>query len=353
MTAHPSTTMNNDHTMLTLKQIDSIPQGLLELESIKEIDQILSQPTLLHLEGKEKQPLFVSVLLHANEDTGFFAIQRLLRKYQHHELPRSVSIFFGNIKATRDGVRRLAGQPDYNRVWPGTEHPECEETRIMQAVVDEMAKRQPFASIDVHNNTGKNPHYGCINTLAPEFLHLSALFSRTVVFFETPKGVQSMAMAALCPAVTIECGQPHQPYSVEHATDYLDTVLHLSQINADPVNPHDVDVFQTVALVKVPKEVSFSFTDTEVDILFDQQLDKMNFSELTGQTVFASVKKGSQVNLEAWDDHEQNVSDDYFVNNGKNIVLTKAVMPAMLTLVEEIIRQDCLCYLMKRLALPT
>lgn len=349
MTAHPPTTMTNDHALLTLHQTNHIPEGLLELESITDIDQILTQPTLLHLEGKEKQPLFVSVLLHANEDTGFFAIQRLLRKYQDHELPRSLSIFFGNIKATREGVRRLEGQPDYNRVWPGTEHPECEETRLMQTVVDEMAKRKPFASIDVHNNTGKNPHYGCINHLNPEFLHLSALFSRTVVFFETPKGVQSMAMAELCPSVTVECGQPHQPYSVEHATDYLDTVLHLSHINADPVNPHDVDVYQTVALVNVPKDTSFSFTDTRVDILFDQQLDKMNFSELTGETVFAKVQEGSTVNLEAWDDHEQNVSEDYFVNDGKNIVLTKAVMPAMLTLVEEIIRQDCLCYLMKRL----
>lgn len=335
--------------MLTLNQIDQIPEGLLELQSIREIDQILDQPTLIHLEGAKKQPLFISTLLHANEDTGFFALQRLLKKYQDRELPRSVSIFLGNIKATSQGLRRLEGQPDYNRVWPGGDYPECEETRLMQAVVDEMRQREPFASIDVHNNTGKNPHYGCINVLKPEFMHLSQMFSRTVVFFETPKGVQSMAMAELCPAVTLECGQPHMEHGVEHVVDYLDTVLHLQQIKSEPVNPHDVDVYQTVARVTVPESLSFSFSDTSADILFDQQLDKMNFSELSGETVFAEVQTHSLANLEAWDDHEKDVSDEFFINRDRQIVLTKPVMPAMLTLVEDIIRQDCLCYLMKRL----
>ena len=53
--------------------------------------------------------------------------------------------------------------------------------------------------------------------------------------------------------------------------------------------------------------------------------------------------------LEVWDDHEQAVSNTYFSNKNNQMVLSKPVMPAMLTLDEEIIRQDCLCYLMKRL----
>ena len=253
--------------MLKLNIIHELPDGLLQLASAKEIQQVFQQPTLLHLQGKQKQPLFVSVLLHANEDTGFLAILELLKKYQDKELPRSLSIFFGNIEASKEGVRRLEGQPDYNRVWPGSEHPECDETRLMQDVVDEMARLSPFASIDVHNNTGKNPHYGCINSLDNQFLQLASLFSRIIVFFETPKGVQSMAMAKLCPAVTLECGQPHLPHGIEHATDYLDTVLHLEQIKSDPLPEKDIDVFQTVARVTVPKSCSFSFTEPTADIL--------------------------------------------------------------------------------------
>jgi len=335
--------------MLKLNIIHELPDGLLELASVKEIHQVFEQPTLLHLQGKLKQPLFVSVLLHANEDTGFLAVQELLKKYQDKELPRSLSIFFGNIKASKEGVRRLQGQPDYNRVWPGTEHPECDETRLMQDVVDEMARLSPFASIDVHNNTGKNPHYGCINSLGNDFLQLAALFSRIIVFFETPKGVQSMAMAKLCPAVTLECGQPHQPHGIEHATDYLDTVLHLEQIKSDPLPEKDIDVFQTVARVTVPKSCSFSFTEPTADILFDSNLDRLNFSELTEETVFGKIQNANRACLEVWDDHEQPVSNTYFSNKNNQMVLSKPVMPAMLTLDEEIIRQDCLCYLMQRL----
>ena len=335
--------------MLKLNIIHELPYGLLQLASAKEIQQVFQLPTLLHLQGKQKQPLFVSVLLHANEDTGFLAILELLKKYQDKELPRSLSIFFGNIEASKEGVRRLEGQPDYNRVWPGSEHPECDETRLMQDVVDEMARLSPFASIDVHNNTGKNPHYGCINSLNNQFLQLASLFSRIIVFFETPKGVQSMAMAKLCPAVTLECGQPHLPHGIKHATDYLDTVLHLEQIKSDPLPEKDIDVFQTVARVTVPKSCSFSFTEPSADILFDSNLDRLNFSELTEETVFGKIQNTDRACLEVWDDHEQAVSNTYFSNKNNQMVLSKPVMPAMLTLDEEIIRQDCLCYLMKRL----
>ncbi len=337
--------------MLKLNIIHEVPDGLLELASAKELQQVFEQPTLLHLQGKQKRPLFICVLLHANEDTGFLAVQKLLKKYKDKELPRSLSIFFGNIKASKEGLRRLQGQPDYNRVWPGTEHPECDETRLMQAIVDEMARLSPFASIDVHNNTGKNPHYGCINSLDNEFLQLAALFSRIIVFFETPKGVQSMAMAKLCPAVTLECGQPHQPHGIEHATDYLDTVLHLEEIKSTPLAHKDIDVFQTVARVTVPKSCSFSFTEPTADILFDTNLDRLNFSELTEETVFGKIQNADRACLEVWDDHEQAVSNTYFSNKNNQMVLSKPVMPAMLTLDEKIIRQDCLCYLMKRLEL--
>ena len=64
--------------MLKLNIINELPDGLLELAGSKNIQQIFDQPTLLNLQGKQQNPLFISVLLHANEDTGFLAIQKLL-----------------------------------------------------------------------------------------------------------------------------------------------------------------------------------------------------------------------------------------------------------------------------------
>jgi len=336
-------------TMTTLKQIDEIPDGLLTLTDITDIWKVVPEPTLLHLEGRRKNPLFVSVLLHGNEDTGFLALQKLLKKYRDRPLPRSISIFFGNIEAARKGVRRLDGQPDYNRVWPGTRLPESDETRLMRQVVDVMATRHPFASIDMHNNTGKNPHYGCINYLDHRFEQLAVLFSHIVVFFQTPKGVQSMAMARLCPSITVECGKPHEPHGVQHAFDFLDTVLHLEEIPNEPLPPHEIDIFHTVARVTVPEAVSFSFGEKPADIVFSSELDSLNFSELPIGTEIARVRPGSHAMLQAWDEEGNDVSAEFFAVVNDRIVLTEPVMPSMLTLDARIIRQDCLCYLMERI----
>lgn len=352
--------------MLQLNQINSIPPGLLELQDITELHQIIPQPTLLHLQGDNEQPLFVSVLLHANEPTGFFAIQSLLKKYQQHAMPRSLIIFFGNISACQAGVRRLPDQPDYNRVWPGGDHPESPETQLMQQVVDIVAEKKPFASIDIHNNTGKNPHYGCINKLGSEFLQMAALFSRTVVYFESPKGVQSMAMAELCPAITLECGKPDEPHGVEHAADYVDTIFHLEQFNKKPVTEHDVTVYQTVARVVVPDTIEFDFkaeppisesVEAQVirsghDICFEANFDKLNFSALQPGHVFGQVQKSSgPIPITALDDDSTDVTTCYFSITNDRLTLNKTVMPAMITLDKRVIRQDCLCYLMEPLEL--
>ncbi len=335
--------------MLTLQQRDSVPAGLEDLDDIAAIHRLVPEPTLIHLEGEKKQPLFVSVLLHGNEDTGFFALQKVLQKYRDRPLPRSLSIFIGNIEAARQGLRRLDGQPDYNRVWPGTDHPECDETRLMQQVVDAVAARKPFASIDMHNNTGKNPHYGCINYLDNRFQQLAVLFSRTVVYFQTPRGVQSMAMAQYCPAITVECGKPHLPHGVAHAFDFLDTVLHLEVIQDEPVHHQDIDIFHTVARVTIPDEVSFSFGDNGADIIFDPAIDNLNFSELPIGAELARVRAGSKATLQVWNDEGEEVGAEYLARVEDKIVLTTPVMPSMLTLDKKVIRQDCLCYLMERI----
>jgi len=341
--------------MLKLQELTSIPNGLLELEKVSDLYKIIPQPSLIHLQGERKKPLFVSVLLHANEDTGFFAIQELLKRYKDKPLPRSLSIFFGNIEASKKGVRHLDNQPDYNRVWPGSDYPECAETRLMQEVVNSMAERKPFASIDIHNNTGRNPHYSCINQLDAKSLHLASLFSRIVVFFETPKGVQSMAMSKLCPAVTLECGQPHLAHGVEHAVDFVETILHLEAIESHDTHKPDVEIYHTVARVMIPEENSFSFTANnnlekdQSDIIFAADIDRINFTQLPAKTVIGKIRPQSNARLIALDDNENDVSNDYFTIEGDNLMLSKSLMPAMLTLNKKIVRQDCLCYLMENI----
>lgn len=325
-----------------------LPEGLLYLPA-QRLHERLPGPALIHLPGRREQPLFVSVLLHGNEDTGWQAAQAVLRKYAQSGLPRALSLFIGNLEAARQGLRRLDGQPDYNRVWPGTGETASPESRMMQQVADDLARRQVFASVDVHNNTGLNPHYGCVNELANPFLHLATLFSRTVVYFVRPLGVQSAAFARLCPSVTVECGKAGSAGSVEHAANYLEACLHLSGFPLHPVPPQDVDLFHTVATVKVPEALSFGFGGQGLDIDFVPDLDHLNFRELERGALLGRTRPGGQACLLAMDENGQDVGTRLFDCSGGQIRLKKPLMPAMLTLDEQVIRQDCLCYLMERL----
>ena len=336
--------------MTQIKQVDILPQELLT-STVESLHSLVPNPTLFHLEGKRKAPLFISVLLHGNETTGFLALQKLLIKYSQQDLPRSLSFFLGNTEAASQNVRRLATQPDYNRVWPGTELNNCKESQVCQEIVDIMQHKNIFASIDVHNNTGLNPQYACINKLDNQFLQLANLFGRLVVYFTRPKGVQSAAFAEICPAVTLECGKPGQQHGVDHAFDYLNSCLHLSELANHPTLPQDIDIFHTVAQVKINSNINFSFNNQQTDLLLSTDLERMNFNETAKGTIIGEVFNNQQLPLTAKDENGKIVTNQFFSIIDNNLQLTKSTMPSMLTLDEQVIKQDCLCYLMERISL--
>lgn len=333
--------------MIEFKEIFETPTKLLEISSLNQVFEVFDVPTILHLEGRRKERVFICAFLHGNEDAGLFAVQKLLRKYQNSELPRSVSIFFGNVAAARFGLRLLDNQCDYNRVWPSTLLPDCAEKSMMAAITEKMAQGPLFASIDIHNNTGKNPHYACVNVLSFRSLQLARLFSNKIVYFQNPKGVQSMAFAKFCPSVALECGKTGNETGAHHAFEFIDAVLHSSEIPNHALKPHEAGVFQTVARVQIPKGISFGFDHCGHDIELFRIIEQYNFSELIEGAKFANARNG--INFDAFDDDGNNVADGYFENVCGEIRLKSPMMPAMLTLDEKVIEQDCLCYLMRKI----
>jgi succinylglutamate desuccinylase len=340
----------NDLHRPKLEVMHELPRGFLDA-TCDNLHKVLAGPTLIHLSGKRPEPLFVSILLHGNEDVGLLAVQKLLHKYQKQSFPRSLSIFVGNVAAARDGARRMDDQPDYNRIWPGTELPPTPEHAIMAEVVEQMRARHVFASIDLHNNTGINPHYACINRVAHRFLQMASLFSRTVVFFQRPRGVQAMAFAELCPAVTCECGKVGDASGADHAMEYIEACLHLAGIPEHPVHANDVHVFHTVATVKVPADVDFDFGEMTKSLSFADDIDLCNFQELPAGTILAH-RSNDTARLEVWDEHGHEADEDFLDITDNEIRLRRSFMPAMLTRNVQVIRQDCLCYLMERFPLP-
>jgi len=340
--------------MLTIRQ--DIPEGLLDLQSY-ELYKKLDGPTLFRLPGRRTQPIFISVLLHGNEPVGWNAIRHILY-HQKSELPRALFLFVGNVEAARYQQRHLEYQPDFNRIWPAandsTVKMDCSlpEVAMAKQIYQIMTDSNLFASIDVHNNTGLNPHYACVNKLEAEFLHLATLFDRTVIYFTRPEGVQSLAFSKLTPSVTLECGQPDNPQGVAHAIEYLTACLQLSEIPTHPVAKHDIELFHTVAVVRVAPGVEVGFKDDGFDLRLIDNIDHLNFRELPSNTVIGWQKNHHVLALRTDNEQDQEVSSDYFHLDGNALKISRAVMPSMLTRNTQVIHQDCLCYLMERLSLP-
>src|SRR5690554_4270292 len=88
--------------------LDHLPAGLLDRSS-SQLHEVLTGPTLIHLPGQRLQPLFVSVLQHGNEISGWDAVRRLLKgRYARDPLPRSLVLFSANVRVAARNRRHLA-----------------------------------------------------------------------------------------------------------------------------------------------------------------------------------------------------------------------------------------------------
>lgn len=330
-----------------LNEMNHIPDALLTANA-EELSEILKAPTLFHLDGIKPQPLFICTLLHGNETTGFYAIQRLLNKYREQPLPRAISLFIGNVAAAKENQRHLETQDDYNRIWPGSYHSDSAEKDMMQIVTNIMQKRKPFASIDIHNNTGKNPHYGCINILNPHGLVLASKFSDIAVYFTSPKGVQSSAFSDFCPAIVLECGQSSEKAGEDHALNYLETILELDELISQENN---LKLYHTIARVTVLKTVTIgdSINDVSSDIVLNEQLEDKNFHQLKPGTVFATINSTKEKQIVVSSESNEDITNEYTEKINNKLVLKKPVTLSMYTTNEKAIRQDCVCYFMEEL----
>lgn len=334
--------------MTMLQVYETLPQGLLDCEATT-LHTVLPGPSLIHLQGERPEPLFISVLLHGNETTGWLALRSVLREYAGRNLPRSLSLFIGNVHAAAKGVRHLPEQPDYNRIWKAQGH--HAEGVMVRQVLEHMRERKVFASIDIHNNTGRNPHYACVNRLAMPFFQLATLFSRTVVYFLKPDSVQSMAFAELCPAVTVECGKVAEASGEQHAREFILNALALERFSEDGVDAHSLDVFHTVAVVKLKEGMSIGVEQADVDLDLLPEVEQYNFLEIQAGTPLARVHHDRVLPLVAENEFGADVSARYFDVHDGYVRNTVPLMPSMMTLDVDVVRQDCLCYVMERLDL--
>lgn len=320
-----------------------LPEGFLQVES-REIHRICPRPSLIHIPGVRQPALFVSILLHGNEDAGLLAIQELFRQLHGKRLPRAMKLFVGNVEACRLGVRFTSRQVDFNRAWPGTDLPPSDTQQMLAQVLRRVTEEPLFASIDIHNNTGRNPLYSCICSLDNKHIRLATLFSDKIVHFTRPKGVQTQAFSDVCPSVTIECGQIGDIQGAHAAASFLRRCLESEQIGS--ATHAQADVYESVARVLLKPEGNVGF-ESDNEFMIREDIDLLNFRSLQPGETIGLLSTALSRCLQVIDAAGQDVTDSYLDVHAGSVRFKQAVMPAMLTRDIRVMRQDCLGYLMQ------
>lgn len=335
--------------MQELRQVEGLPPGLLDAEA-HQLADLLGGPTLLRikrgvpralsrresaLSASVCAPIFVSVLLHGNETSGWDGLRRLLRA--HPVVQRDLLVFIGNVQAAAVGLRKLPKQADFNRIWRPASGVAAELLGCIGA--------QPLrAVVDLHNNTGKTPHYAVLTDLSQASLGLARLFADIGVYLEEPASVLTRAFAGRAPCVALELGQVGDPQATHRAAGFLAALLALDEL---PQGAGNLRLHRTLARVHPPPNAAFGFAGEpteDLDLVLDGGLEASNFRPLPAGTAFGVARNGARLRVR--DNNSQDVTDRFLEVRAGRILATRTLIPAMFTSDVDMVRQDCLCYLM-------
>ena len=312
---------------MRLNIANALPDSLAEVPAGALADE-LGGPTLFDLRKGDHQPLFVSVLAHGNEVSGWDAVRGLLDGFRE----TSTLLFLGNLEAARHAVRVLPGRVDFNRVWEGGD---TTEAAVAAEVTARVRAAHPYLALDIHNNTGRNPPYSVICRTDRNTLGFANAFAERALLANQPDGFQTRRFARFCTAVTVEVGTPDDPDSTARTRDFLSRLLagnpQPSENARAPGGPGKLSLFETVARVTV----------TECTVI-EPAMQRFNFRPAPAGT---ALTRGGMLNAQAADGSD--VGNRYFAPDNEAAVLIRPTTLAMYTGDLESARRDCLCYFLE------
>ena len=99
-------------------------------------------------------------------------------------------------------------------------------------------------------------------------------------------------------------------------------------------------------MLNIPDHISFAFDrDADADLLFEPDFEDRNFTLFDPHQVFGHTRVARP--LAITDEQGLDITDDTVRIDDGCIFLNYTMMPAMITRNREVVRQDCLCYLLQ------
>lgn len=331
---------------MQLQILDELPDKFFDLPAA-EIHRAVPEPTLFALPGRSlKRAIFVSTLLHGDETSGLTALQTFL-SHQSFPLERPLLLFIGNPQAAKLNQRRLADQPDFNRIWNQGQGPEY---KLGQQLLQYLQDQPLFLAMDIHNTTGKNPSYPCVTHLEPYSLNLAQMFGNQIVYFKEPHEVLSAALSEFCPAITIESGQSGDVDGIKKLIKFLKECMQLDEI---PKRNITADIFHSVARIKIPQNIDLgleSNMEEPAPLKIREDLDELNF-KILNKEVRIGCRNKTDIFFEEWNEKNELKYGEFLSYKENEIFFKAGFMPSMLTTSPSAAKGDCLGYLMQPLTI--
>lgn len=327
---------------------DGLPDALLDLDDVALLEE-LERPTLIRVPGSgEQPPRAVATLLHGDEDTGYRAVMRILRR--RPSLSFDLHVVVGNVRAAlEDGGfshRFLDDQEDFNRIWGAD--PTTRMRLAADGILTELREAKISSLVDIHNNTGTNPFYAIVTRLDPDSLTLATTFTTTVLHWDLGVGTLMEALDDLCPAIAVECGMAGRHDSLSFAVDGLRRHLAAGPPADEPIE-RDFDLLGDLRKVVVRPEVRFRFGGAlgeDVDFVVEQDADAHNFRPVPAGHVLGRVPSREACPLLVAGPDGEDVTAEYVeVRDDGEVVTRVPFTPVMMTRTAEAARKDCLFYI--------
>lgn len=324
-----------------LKYFNKIPDGFINCHSV-DLHDLLGGPSIIEFGDSSKPSVFISILLHGNEYSGLLGVQEFLKSTNNYNC--HFVLFIGNTLAAKYGQRHLVNQVDFNRIWAdgvSNEHHMAMEVKRLIKKID------PIACIDIHNNSGSNPIYACVNKLKDSYLNLAQLFSNNVVYFTEPNTVLTKHTSQFFPSIVLEAGHIGNPEGIELICTTLKKINENSSI-PNVLNKESINAFHTVGTIKIDNNdsLNFKFDETINDgFSLISNFDEFNFVNLSEGDVLGYAIDNKIPEIYSNDDRE--IGFNYLYNDNNLIKVKKPFIPSMFTKDISIAKSDCLGYLME------
>ncbi|WP_144391927.1 hypothetical protein [Pleionea sediminis] len=310
----------------------------------------LDTSTIIEFKGQNSSEWRVlSVLIHGNEPSGFFAVFEFLKNQLRPTV--NLAIIISSVRAARHPPyfthRFVPGEFDLNRrfgVSLTSEKVHDGVTELATEIIHYIQSKSPSLIVDLHNTSGNGPEFAVSVSDDLSIKQLASVFTKTMVITHLVVG-SLMEQNFNCPIVTIECGGAQNSRSHKIAYQGL---VDFAQMESMPVL--DEPIFETYYhpfRIEARSGVSLDYGEyhnRDVDITLRQDIERFNFTEIEAGTELGWINRTLTDCIQAKSESGEDVVNSLFSVKDLKIIAKRPMKLFMATCRADIAVSDCLFY---------